>query len=357
MKALPYSLPFLPAVVLIAALGGASPDVSADSSLFATHEPLAMELIVDMKSLCRAADASKCEDTPAILVHHRIDAEPQRIGILVRTRGEWRRARKNCRMPPLFLLFSETTTRGTVFEKHTMLPLTTHCRPRKRNYEQYLLKEYLGYRIYNLLSEKSLRVRLVQMTFRDTSRKSRAVTRYAFLTEHFQSLAARHGAEVWRPARLDPRHPDPIELGVLSLYQYMIGNTDWSLVYRHNIMATRTPDGAVTPVPFDLDFSGLVNAAYAGPPPKLPIRSVRQRLFRGFCRADINWDHVFGHFDQRRSSVLELVAQTPGLTPKNQQDSIAFLEKFYQVLASDKQRRKRITDACRPLPAAVVALN
>ena len=64
--------------------------------------------------------------------------------------------------PPLFVSFGDETARGTLFEGQTMLPLTTHCRD-SSSYEQYVLKEYLAYRIYNLLTDKSLRVRLARV--------------------------------------------------------------------------------------------------------------------------------------------------------------------------------------------------
>src|SRR5690606_20167974 len=153
-------------------------------------------------------------------------------------RGKWRNESSNCRVPPLFVYFP-TRASGTVFEDEDMLPLTTHCREKPASYEQYVLKEFLAYRIYNLFTEKSLRVRLVRVTYRDTRNKGvleregdakregsgrgrgdrrgrsdkgrddRTVVRYAFFTEHFDSLAERQGAELWHTELFDPRDADP----------------------------------------------------------------------------------------------------------------------------------------------------
>lgn len=344
-------LRFMTGALFVTALIAASPGFGADLELFGPHDSLALELDMDMKSLCRKSDAEDCEDTPASLIYTDEDGRSRNIEVQVRARGNWRRERKNCSTPPLFIRFTEDSVTGTPFEGQSLLPLTTHCRKGRSKYEQYLLKEYLGYRIYNLLSDTSLRVRLVRMTYRDSSRDSRPLVRYAFLTEHFDSLASRHGAAVWKPEAVDPRRLDSMNLGIVSLYQYMIGNTDWSLVYHHNILAVRTDGGAVSTVPYDLDFSGLVNAAYAGPSPKLSIRSVRQRVFRGFCRDDIDWSHLFAWFEDRRDAVLELAGQIPGLNAKSQRDTRSFLEKFYRTLESEDRRRKKIVGACRRLPA------
>ena len=194
-----------------------------------------------------------------------------------------------------------------------MLPLTTHCRD-SSTYEQYVLKEYLAYRIYNLLTDKSLRVRLARVSYRDTGRRDRVVERYAFFTEHFKSLAARQNAEVYEPETFDRRAANPLELGTLDLFEFLIGNTDWSASKGHNIVHIRARDGFVTAVPYDFDFSGLVDADYAGPPPNLPIRTVTQRLFRGFCRPDLDWPRVYELFRTEHAAITKLIEQTPMLT-------------------------------------------
>ena len=98
----------------------------------------------------------------------------------------------------------------------------------------------------------------------------------------------------------------------------MIGNTDFSALAQHNIMLLRTPDGRVTPLPYDFDFSGLVDADYAGPPPGLGLHSVRHRLYRGFCHPGLDWDALFQKFRDKRMQVFELLESTPGLSKKAQ---------------------------------------
>ena len=64
----------------------------------------------------------------------------------------------------------------------------------------------------------------------------------------------------------------------MSVFQYMVGNTDWSMVRFHNVEVSRTPRGVYVPVPYDFDWTGLVSTRYARPNEGLGIRSVRQRF-------------------------------------------------------------------------------
>jgi hypothetical protein len=228
-----------------------------------------------------------------------------------------------------------------------MLPLTTHCRAGARTYEQYVLKEYLAYRILNLLTDSSLRVRLARVTYRDPGEPEHATAHNAFFTEHFDSLAARHEAEVWRPKALDLETVDANTLATLALFEFMIGNTDWSAIYGHNVVGIRNAAGAVEAVPFDFDFSGFVDAEYAGPPPELPIQNVRQRLFRGVCKPAPDWDAVFAAFDARRTEILALIADFPGLDAAHRARALDYVEGFYAIIASPERRTDAIVAACR----------
>ena len=141
-----------------------------------------------------------------------------------------------------------------------------------------MLKEHLAYQIYNALTDKSLRARLARMTYHDTSGRTESLTRYAFFVEHFDSLAKRHDAVVWKPERFDVLDADPVEMATLDVFEYMIGNTDWSAVFNHNVVLIRDAAGRATAVPYDFDFSGLVDAEYASVAPELPIRHVTAAL-------------------------------------------------------------------------------
>ena len=119
-------------------------------------------------------------------------------------------------------------------------------------------------------------------------------------------------------------------------------------MYGHNIVAIRDTAGAVSVAPYDFDFSGLVAAEYAGPPPGLPIRTVQQRLFRGFCEPAPDWAAVFVAFATERAAITQLVAEIPGLLPAHGARVLAYIETFFAVLDSPERRAAGIVAACRP---------
>jgi hypothetical protein len=258
-------------------------------------------------------------------------------------------------VPPLSIYFDAATAVGTLFEGQTMLPLTTHCRARPSDYEQYVFKEYLAYRIYNALTDRSLRVRLATVTYHDTQRSERIVERHGFFTEHFERYAARQGMMLVEPEEFDIAQADAHELARMTLFEYLIGNTDWSARAGHNVVHFRDAAGAVSAVAYDFDFSGLVDALYAGPPPQLPIRSVTQRLYRGYCHPGLDWDALFAEFQGRRSMIQGLIEEEPHLEDGHRGDMREFVGDFFAIIDSPEERKDKIIDACLPIASAAEA--
>src|SRR5262245_12686618 len=189
---------------LVHAVGGALPAEAAPAQaaptqgLFDSDEPLDVALYADLQALCRDPDKD-CADLPATLVYSD-DGADKSVQVALHTRGRFR-STGGCDLPALFVYFGADTI-GTLFAGEKMLPLTTHCR-KTAQFEQYVVKEYLAYRIYNVLTDKSLRVRLARVTYHDASSRAAPLVRYAFFTEHFDSLAHRNAAVVFKPEKFD----------------------------------------------------------------------------------------------------------------------------------------------------------
>jgi hypothetical protein len=200
-------------------------------------------------------------------------------------------------------------------EGQDRLKLVTFCRDRD-NYEQNTLKEYLAYRIHNLLTDESFQVRLASITYLDVAGRDSPVERWGFVIEANEELAARLGGEVWEPEEdvVNPgRIPTPSAISV-ALFQYFIGNTDFSIYARHNMVLVDSSDRGVVAVPYDFDWSGLVSAPYATPDASLGTRTVRDRLYRELCRPGVDFQAYFAHYQSKRAEIEALIRDQVGLS-------------------------------------------
>jgi hypothetical protein len=333
---------------------------STGPSLFDSHSVLELKMKVDFKDLCRPRETPDCDYVPTELVY--VEGDKQHvIPIEIRVRGGWRAMASNCNVPLLFIRFSGEGLEGTPFEGQSSLPLTTHCgrsaalqdyagTGNYTSYEQYLLKEYLAYRLYNELTPMSLRVRLARIQYQNPDKSGYSKTNYAFLTEHFKSLAERSGTDLLQRGSFDHQVLDTHKADVVALFQFMIGNTDWSIVRQRNTILLQTEEGKQLPVPYDLDMSGLVDAPYAGPPPTLPIDDVKDRYYLGFCHPDVNWDALFQEFLARQDRLSAISGDIPGLYKRERKLAERYLGRFFKILNSPEKRQEKIIDACHPWP-------
>jgi hypothetical protein len=270
----------------------------------------------------------------------------------VRTRGKTRRNPQLCDSPPLVVKFDDAETNGTVFRGQRKLKLVTHCKRRKDIYEQYLLREYLVYRVYNILTSKSFRVRLVRVRYVDSGGRYRPVTRYAFFIEDEKDMAVRNNGkpdETTYKYWVFQKKEGQI---LVSLFQFMIGNTDWSIPGRHNVKIIRAGEEAsLYAVPYDFDMSGIVDARYARPHEKLQgkIKDVRSRLYRGLCRKQEEFTPVFAIFKQKKTDIYELYRQFPYLDGRNKKSALRYLEEFYRIIDTPRLVKKYLVENCRKL--------
>ena len=331
-----------------------------EPGLFTDHKVLKLTLSVDFNTLCRPRDDDNCGYLPTTLIYETETSEEHDIPVEIQIRGGWRALREHCVVPPLFVRFSAADIVDTPFSGQNLLPLTTHCRsirPVKlsssisiRAYEQYVLKEYLGYRLYNQLSDVSLRVRLAHITYQDPENTRRTAERYAFFTEHFDSMAARHNASLLERGSYDTKYIDRAQTEILALFHFMIGNTDWSLVRQRNTILIAESDGTQLPAMYDLDMSGLVDAHYAAPAPDLHLINVRRRLFQGYCPNADNWQPLLTHFQERHDDMIATIESISGLTNSNRRIARKYLQSFFDILDSAKQRDKYLITKCQMWP-------
>src|SRR5437899_2320090 len=145
---------------------------------------------------------------------------------------------------PLRVEFPMQEVEGTVFEGGGSLKLGTHCEGHQE-YEQYTLREYLAYRIFNLLTPRSFRARLAKATHVDSISGKTVATRYAMFIESEGDVARRTEGRVVQLPRTLFRNLDPETLTLMMLFEYMIGNTDFSIFALHNVRLVQDQAGVL----------------------------------------------------------------------------------------------------------------
>ncbi len=314
--------------------------------LFADDALLELTLAADLKPILRDREEDRPAH-PALLTYRTSGGAVREIEVWVRTRGHYRLHRLGCDVPPLRFDFRGVPTEGTPFEGQGRVKLVTHCQDGSAAYEQRVLQEYLIYRAYNLLTDFSFRVRLVRLTYVDTARRRRPVTHFAFLIEDDDDVAKRNSGRILDGIVVHPEAAHRELTTLMAVFQYMIGNSDWGVTTRHNIktMAVKK-DGALVALPYDFDWAGLVDAPYAVPDPKLGLRSVRERLFMGFCRSEAEFDAAFARFHKKRPALTALFRDFPHLDPKVAARSAEYLDAFFDALNDPKAVRRAFHGKC-----------
>lgn len=315
--------------------------------LFDSDGVLELTVTGDLKPLLDDRDSLKATYHPLKLSYVDASGAAVSLDIEAKTRGHWRRQRPNCEFPPLRLDFPKEQPEGSLFAGQDKLKLVTHCR-KSADYDQYVLREYLVYKVHNLFTPLSLRARLVRATYIDTAGRLDTLTRYGLLLEAEEEMAKRNGGTVFEAQGARFEDLDQKHITLVSAFEYLIGGTDWSLAGLHNVVLVRTEAGGIYAVPYDFDWTGLVETRYSFPDARLAIRTVRQRLYRGVCRTPEEWAPILAEFTARKDSLSALYGGQPGLDPKYVERTTKYLDEFYRVITDPRAVRREFIETCLP---------
>ncbi len=281
------------------------------------------------------------------------DGNTMEFDVGIRTRGNYRRQAEICPFPPLRLNFKSSQTKGTLFHKQDKLKLVTHCRDNRNQYKQRVVREYLAYRILNILTDVSYRVRLLHVNYVDSANQNSIIEQYAFMIEHKDRLTRR--TEL---SRIDVERTRVNELqagytNLVSVFHFMIGNTDFSPVagaasetccHNHDLFGR---DGELYfSLPYDFDMAGVVDAPYAAPNPRFGLRNVQQRLYRGRCKNNEQLPASLKTFQDNRDEIFALLDTQEELAPKIQKKIVSYIEDFYAVIDNPRKVEKYLVKKC-----------
>lgn len=330
------------ALVLAAPLGG--------QQLFRDSAPIQVTLTTNLRDLTRERDSTRLRWFAAELKWTDSSGTARTMPVEVRARGHFRRQSSNCTFPPLFIRAAREVRDGSLMQGNPRLKIVTPCRPSSADYQQYIFTEYQAYRSYAVIDSIHHRVRLANITYTDSLNRVRPIAVTAFFMEVDEEVADEHEMKVFeRTGALWDSFDGP-EIDRIALWEYAIGNTDWSVSALHNIVMFQRADGAYRPVAYDFDWTGLVNPRYAFPNPTLGISTVRQRRHRGPCRTAEQWAPTIAFFRERRAAIDSIWSTPlPGQNPRRLAEAKAYLDEFWTVLEDPRRFKREIIDQCQPL--------
>ena len=326
------------------------------SPLFASDEPLVVRLLTDIDWIRDTRNDSV--EVDATMWFPGNNGEVLETPLEVRARGEFRRDSSNCNFPPLRLDFPRGDMDGTVFEGQNRLKLVTPCEDNRDNYQEYVLKEYLVYKTQAILTPLANRVRLLEITYEDIEDDYDTRTKLAFVIESDEQMSARIGAAIQDLNQLHPSLVNGDQAVIVSMFQYLIGNSDWSPTYFHNVRLVNHEDGRYLTIPYDFDFAGAVNARYANPPEtyvdpdtgrnrRFPIRRVTDRYFYSYCRPELQFEPVSTLFNSKKAEIIALYEGFELLEEDARNDVLEFYEEFWEMMEDEGEFEDEILDICR----------
>jgi hypothetical protein len=314
---------------------------SFDELLFDSEGILEITLKGNVRELLN--DRSDKSQYHSLTLLYKKDNADISIPVEMKTRGHFRKLKENCTYPPLLIKFSASPVlASSLFAKQSKLKLVMPCAG-----EDYIVREWLTYKIYNLVTPQSFKARLVKVKLEDAKNKKAVNPFYGLLLEEEQQMAVRNKATLTE----QPLKPQQTQLDAflrMAVFQYLIGNTDWSVQYLQNIKLIKTNASSLPiTVPYDFDHAGIVNAPYAHPAEELLMRSVLERRYRGYCINDLKvFEPTIALYNKLKKDIYDLYTSCTYLDARSIKASIKFLDGFYEAINSTKTWQKDFAYPC-----------
>lgn len=313
------------------------------TELFLDETPLEIKLSVGIKDV--KAITSDTVYTPYVM-HYKNANGWDSIKIEVRARGNFRR--KECYYPPLRVKIKKDDAKGTIFEGNKSLKLVLPCKQVKEN--SLIMKEYISYQMYEPISKYTFNTRLANIQFTDKNNKRITdVQIMGFFIEDDDIVAKRHHGKVVEDLKLHPKALQDSNSVRHDMFQFMVGNTDWSTTFLHNAKVIQlTQSKQYIPLAYDFDMSGFVNAPYATANETLGISSVRERLYRGFCRSNEVMQAIRNEYISKEKDIqLVLKRYESSFDPKEFASMMKYMDEFFTTFKNDTKFKYGVTDKCR----------
>lgn len=325
------------------AIAQSTADTKGNKGLFDNDEVMDITISGNIRQLLN----DRSDNTPyrsQNLLYKNADSAEVSLQIEVKTRGHFRKMRENCIYPPLMIHFIKNEQlQSSIFKDQDKQKLVMPCLG-----DEYVVREWLLYKIYNLITSTSFRAKLVRVKLSDTKSNKNYEPFYSILLEEEKQVTKRNNllSVNWK---LNPEDTDTTAFITMAVFEYMIANTDWSVQYLQNIKMMATDSLAVpTAVPYDFDHSGMVNAPYAKPAEALLMSSVKERRYRGYCVADLKvFESTIATFNRLKDDIYKLYSGCTLLNAKYIKSALQYLDEFYATINNPKAWQKDFGYPCK----------
>jgi hypothetical protein len=310
-------------------------------SLFRSEEIIEIELRSDFSEIQKERTENPGYHEGK-LIYLSQTGDPVELEVRVMARGNFRLKPENCNFPPLMVDFKKSDAKNTLFENQDKLKLVTPCQT-----DEDLIDEYTVYKMYNVVTDLSFKVRLARILYFDTGTNKAVFERYSFFLEDKDHVAERNNLV---PVNnfITPFEVNRDNYIKLSFFQYLIGNKDWWVSSRKNtvIMQAKDSTGVFFAMPYDFDFSVFVNADYTKPGGDPNYSIADRRMYKGICFTDEEYQKVFEFYRELRP-VLESIVNTQDLISRNaRKEKLRFIKEFYTVIDNRYLRKQNILNLC-----------
>ena len=312
------------------------------NGLFSSNEILETKIAFSPKKLRKSNNDTLYFDTP---LSYKVNGDWNEMEIGIRARGNFRRA--TCYYPPVKVDLKKKQTKETMFQGQKKLKLVLPCL-KQSDKNDNILKELMVYKLFELVTPYHFKTRRLNIVFTDLNKKKPAVENInGFFIEDDKKVAKRAEGKVFE-RYIHPMAMDSDASIRNALFQFMIGNTDFSTAYQHNgklLYAGKK----IIPLPYDFDMSGFINPSYAVVNPTLGIANIRDRKYRGFKRAEEDFQKVRKDFIAQKQAMYDLMkSYEADFDSQNEFDeAYGYVESFFEIIEDDIAFKKNIIDAAR----------
>lgn len=329
-------------IIFLISIITSAQNVLKSDALYADQTPMEIKLSYSNKEVNKNTNDTTFIKTSMEFLH---EGKWASIDVRLRARGNFRRA--ECYFPPIKMKIKKDQYKETLFDGNKSMKLVLPCKLEPENNDN-ILQEFIAYKIYEQISPYHFKTRRVDIDFNEIrGKKTKNFKLKGFLIEDDKRVAKRHEGKVFE------RYIHPMTMQHLTsvqnaFFQYLLGNTDFSVAYQHNGKLLYV-DKKIIPLPYDFDMTGWVNPSYATVNSTLGISSVQDRVYRGFKRDQEYFDQVREQFIDKKSQLMQIVSsfENEFSNPKEYENMFDFMEDFFEVLESDSNFEKAIVSKAR----------